>query len=315
MPSSGTIRPTSLATFIGQTAAVKQLRVAIASARNRDVALGHVLLLGPPGVGKTSLGHSVVPSEMGTASTYVNCSAVEKTQDLLSVLTTQKPQQVVFMDEIHALIPPAKEIMLSLLEDSKVTVNIGKDTQKQLLTIDLPRFTVVAATTRPSALSEPLRDRFMHLIQLEQYSDDEVERILQWHFEARQVAAEAGAIKLLAPLCRGTARHAVRLVEACLDTCYAVDAKASKATTVDAQQTLDRLGYKSGLTPQEIKLLIALRDSPRQQLGLSSLAAKIDDDPRNVEDVIEPWLIQTGLIVIETRGRVLTDLGRKSIPC
>jgi len=310
--SSAVIRPSAFDSFIGQAPAIKQLRVAVTAAKARDMAMGHALLLGPAGLGKTTLGCSVVPNEMGlAAATYVNCSAVEKTTDLLPILTTQKAGSILFMDEIHALIPAAKEYMLSLLEDSRITVSMGEGSE--LMTVDLPKYTVIAATTKPAALSAPLRDRFMHIVSLVPYSTAEISAIVSWHISSRNAAGDAEAIAAkLAPLCRGTARHAVRFVESCLDTCYAdgLDIYVNEAVIVE---TLDRLGYKGNLTPAELKVLRALNKAKDRRLGLTTLAAQVDEDPRTVEDLIEPYLLQMGYMVRDLKGRILTDMGAKQV--
>lgn len=309
---SGTIRPARFNSFIGQVKAIQQLTVAVKAAKARKLPLGHILLLGPAGLGKTTLGCSVVPTEFGAGkATYVNCSAVEKTTDLLPILTTQKAGSILFMDEIHALIPAAREFMLSLLEDSRITVPLGDD-KSDLMTVDLPKYTVIAATTRPAALSDPMRDRFMHIVQLEPYSVTETAEIIQWHAEMRSMACDLSTVeKLLAPVCRGTARHAVRLVEACTDTCFAdYDGIETKIGENIITATLKRLGYASNLTPQEIALLRALHGAKDNRLGLNTLGAQLHEDPQTVEIIIEPWLLQNGYITRELKGRVLTDSGK-----
>jgi len=311
--SSTVVRPASFDSFIGQEQAVKQLRVAVNASKAREMAMGHALLLGPAGLGKTTLGCSVVPNEMGVpAATYVNCSAIEKTTDLLPVLTTQKAGSILFMDEIHALIPAAKEYMLSLLEDSRITVSMGNGSN-DLMTIDLPKFTVIAATTRPAALSEPLRDRFMHIVNLTPYTDDQIAQIIVWHSSKRGVEALCTDVHVhLAPLCRGTARHAVRFVESCIDTIYA-DNLSKFITKPVVAMTLERLGYIGNMTPAERKVLTALSKAKDCRLGLNSLAAQVDEEPGTVESIIEPWLLQQGYVVRELKGRVLTDLGKKQL--
>jgi len=309
--NSSVVRPATFKSFIGQEQAVKQLRVAVAAAKARTMAMGHTLLLGPAGLGKTTLGCTVIPNEMGVQSaTYVNCSAVEKTTDLLPILTTQKAGSILFMDEIHALIPAAKDYMLSLLEDSRITVAMGGG-KDDMMTIDLPKFTVVAATTRPAALSEPLRDRFMHIVSLTAYTDDQIADIIDWHAAQRDMPCKKDEVRfMLAPLCRGTARHAVRFVESCLDTVFAENYPPSIGRDVIVE-TLSRLGYTSNMTPAERKVLIALSKAKDRRLGLNTLAAQVDEDPSTVAEIIEPWLLQMGYIVRELKGRILTDAGAK----
>lgn len=300
-------RPTSFAEFHGQAKAVEQLKVAIKSAKIRKVPLGHCLLYGPAGLGKTSLAQYIIPNELGVACTALNCAAVERAEDILPTLSTIKAGSILFLDEIHMLPVHVREHLLTVLEDSSLTVNVGTPDSKKLLSISLPKYTIVGATTRLGLLPETLQDRFKLKLQLETYSAEEMAEVLKWlaaHVELRLEAAEQ-----LVAASHGTARIAVTLVEACLDTVVADDLPPVVTDDV-VKRTLARLGYIHGLTATEAKLIKALVEAPNCTLGVKALASVMDDDALTLETVVEPWLMQTGLITRTQSGRQLTEQGK-----
>lgn len=302
-------RPTTFEEFHGQRDAISQLRVAIKSAKIRKAPLGHCLLYGSAGLGKTSLAQYVIPHELGVPCRALNCAAVEKPQDLLPTLTTMKGGHILFLDEVHMLPVALREHLLTVMEDSAVTVNVGTEEKKNLVTVTLPRYTVVAATTRLGALPETLQDRFKLRLQLELYGDDDMADVLRWL--AKNVGMTVSGVSELVPVCHGTARIAVNLIDACVDTLVAAEEGGQDIDTAVVAATLRRLGYVGSLTRQEAKLIRALYTAPKNCLGLSALAAVLDDEPETVESVFEPWLMQSRLITRSAFGRTLTESGRE----
>lgn len=310
-------RPTTFATFHGQPAAVEQLRVPVAAAKRRKQQLGHVLLVGPPGLGKTTLGASVLPTELGVPPEHVKtlvCSSIEKPTDFLPTLTTVHPGGVLFLDEIHALPRQVVEQLYSVMEDGKLTIVTGEEPNKQVIEFELDPFTIVAATTREGLLTGPLRARFKHTVRLELYSDKDMEEVLQWHADQHGLMFGTGAVIELAQVCHGTARHAVNFVDACLDTIHA-DPKADSdfigLSVVNA--TLLRLGYHNGLSKREVQLLRRLAETTTGVAGLQTLSAYMDEETTTIEEVYEPYLLQAGLIERTPQGRRITAKGRAEL--
>jgi Holliday junction DNA helicase RuvB len=224
-----------------------------------------------------------------------------------------KEGQILFLDELHALIQPAREHLLTVLEDRQVVINIGSDTKRELMTVTLPEFTIIGATTRLGALPETVRDRFHHQLRLELYDDTSMAKVLEWTAAKCGMVIDKPALPGLVEACHGTARHAVRLMRACNDTILSSssseDVPSLRITSSIVTQTLKRLGFVRGYTAEEVKMLVALNSSPNKRLGLSALAAFLDEDQGTVEDIYEPWLLQKGLVSREPNGRKLTVTG------
>ena len=312
-----TIRPLSFESFHGQKAAVAQLQVAVRAAKKLQKPFGHCLLVGPPGVGKTTLGAGVVPTELGSRVVQVNCSSLEKPQDLLPTLSTMGENDVLFLDEIHALPRQLSENLYTVMEDSFLTIVVGEDSNKQVMKIDLPKFTIIGATTREGLIPEPMRDRFKHLVRLDLYSDEEMVEVLDWVAQQMEIDFETRlACRKLMLACHGTARHAVRLVDACIET-LAGDPGFDGVRAINSQvveATMRRLGYgRNGLTKPEVQLLKRLIDAPNQTAGLSTLAACLDEEVDTVEDVYEPYLLRAGYIERTPQGRRLTAAGQVAL--
>lgn len=303
------IRPQTLDDFIGQVGVVRQLKVVVTASAHRQLPLPHMLFQGGPGLAKTTLAYSVLPHVTGREATYINCAAIAKPQDLLPTLTTRKAGEIVVLDEIHLLrnVPQMTEHMLSLLEDSKVTLTLGDGPKPELMTVTLPKFTILGTTTCPGMLSQPLRDRFRHLLQLEAYSDEEMAKILCWTAEKRDARLTPEAAAILVPACQGTARYAVRLIESAIEVSCCYD--YLRLTTDVVREVLELQGIVGGLTKIQQTYLGYLHTCPRQQAGVASIAAFLDEDARTVESIIEPHLLRQNLIARNPSGRQLTDKG------
>jgi len=307
-------RPQRFQEFNGQAAAIQQLKIAVKSTKARNQLFSHTLLLGPPGTGKTSLAMSVIPAELGVECRMFNCGSVRNPQDILPTLTSAPPGSILFLDEIHALAGTGVfDSLLSLLEGSQVTIQVGDGQNKRLMTVQVDPYTVIAATTRESSLPEPIRDRFRHQIRLSLYDDVAMGKVLEWTSSQLDATFTQQALETLVPACHGTARHAVRLVESSIDTVLGDDRFDGRTMVgidkdvVDA--TLARLGYRHGLSSPEFDLLVRLSQAPGGKLGLSTLASVLDEESKTVEQVYEPYLLQKGLMTKTTNGRQITDAG------
>lgn len=307
------IRPLSFGEFNGQRPIVEHLKIAVTSARHLKKPLGHVLFIGPPGLGKTTLGASVLAAELGVPAVIVNCGAIKRAQDIMPTVSTIKEGQILFLDEIHNLPADVKDTLLTVMEDFKLPIFIGEGDERRILTANLPPFTLVGSTTREGKLPQPFRDRFKHVLRLNLYSDLEMAGVLHWTADKLGLGIYTEAVVRLTPPCHGTARHAGRLLEACQQTMISTDPSQVAITGECVVATLKRLGYTSnGLTAQEFNLLKALRDS-KTALGLSTLGALLDEENATVEEIYEPWLLKKAYIVKTTKGRVITTAGIDAI--
>ncbi len=303
------------------------LQLAIRASKVRSRQLRHQLLVGPPGLGKTTLAH-IIAAETGGELTYLTCTAVKEPKDLYQLLATAKAGAIIALDEIHALPAKCHESLYSVLEDGKLTITVEmKPGELTPLTIEIEAITVIGMTTRQGAIPEPMRDRFAAIHQLVPYSDEETRQILEWH--ARQAAFQglrdpaftAGAYDLVVPACKGTGRLAVSLVDACLDTLAVQPGQPGQVDASVARSTLKRLGYRGCLTILEYRYLDSLQtpnsqpailgggrtpDSPR---GLKAISLALDEDESTIEFVVEPWLLQQGYIQRTSTGRVITMAG------
>ncbi len=302
------LRPKSLDEFVGQQGARENLRVFIAAARSRGEALDHVLFFGPPGLGKTTLAQ-IVAREMGVGFRATSGPVIAKSGDLAALLTNLEDGDVLFIDEIHRLNPAVEEVLYPAMEDRALDLMIGEGPSARSVRIDLPRFTLVGATTRQGLLTTPLRDRFGIPVRLNFYTVDELRLVVRR--AARLLGAdlaEDGAEEI-ARRSRGTPRIAGRLLRRVRDFAHAAGAELIDAATAD--RALSRLEIDSlGLDAMDRRYLLMIADLyGGGPVGVETLAAGLSEPRDTIEDVIEPYLIQLGLIARTARGRCLNGRG------
>ena len=299
------LRPKLLDDYVGQAKVREQLEIFIGAARKRDEALDHVLLFGPPGLGKTTLSH-IIAHELGVNLRQTSGPVLEKPKDLAALLTNLEKNDVLFIDEIHRLSPVVEEILYPALEDYKIDIMIGEGPAARSIKLDLQPFTLVGATTRAGMLTNPLRDRFGIVARLEFYSDAELQRIVTRSAGLLQVPmADEGGFEI-ARRSRGTPRIANRLLRRVRD--YA-DVKGVGTITLDiANRALQMLDVDpQGFDVMDRKLLEAvIHRFDGGPVGLDNIAASIGEERETIEDVIEPYLIQQGYLQRTPRGRIAT---------
>ena len=303
------LRPKKLGDFVGQERIKEQLAIALEAARSRNEALDHVLLAGPPGLGKTSLAH-VVREELGVGLRSVAGPALER-KDVAAILTSLEERDVLFIDEIHRLTRAAEEMLYPALEDFRIDIVMGQGPAARTLALDLPPFTLVGATTRTGLLTTPLRDRFGMTFRLDYYEPEELARIVRRSARILAVAIEDEAAEEIARRARGTPRVANRILRRVRDVAEVRHDGA--VTTAIAREALDLLEVdEQGLERSDRALLEAIVDKfGGGPVGLSTLAVALGEEPDTIEDVHEPYLLQLGFIQRTPRGRVVTALGRE----
>ena len=301
------LRPRRLSEYIGQEKIREQLAIFIEAARKRAEALDHVLLFGPPGLGKTTLSH-ILAYELGVNLRQTSGPVLERPGDLAALLTNLEPRDVLFIDEIHRLSPVVEEILYPALEDFQIDIMIGEGPAARSVKIDLPPFTLVGATTRAGMLTNPLRDRFGIVARLEFYSPEELSRIVARSATLLSIdVAHEGALEI-ARRSRGTPRIANRLLRRVRD--FAEVRASGNVTRAVADAGLSMLDVDaSGLDAMDRKLLLTVIDKfAGGPVGVDSLAAAIGEERDTIEDVLEPYLIQQGFLQRTSRGRVATAL-------
>ncbi len=291
--------------FQGQQKVKEALSIAIASARKRKQALEHVLLYGPPGLGKTTLSH-IIAREMGANIRITSGPAIERTGDLASILTNLEKGDVLFIDEIHRLHKTIEETLYPAMEDYALDVVIGKGPSARTLRLDLPQFTIIGATTRVGLISAPLRDRFGVTHRLSFYEVDDLSEIIKKAAQKLEIKIDPDSMSELAKRARGTPRIALKLLKRARD--YAVVKGSGEITSDLTHEALRLLDVDPlGLDDSDRRLLTVLIEKHNGgPVGLDTLAANITEDSQTIEDVIEPYLMQIGFLKRTPRGRVVT---------
>jgi holliday junction DNA helicase RuvB len=300
-----TLRPRSLDEFVGQPQLKEQLAVAIEAARARGDALDHVLLAGPPGLGKTSLAQ-IVAAELGVAFVATAGPALERKGDIASFLTSLEPRSVFFVDEIHRLPRALEETFYPAMEDRRLPITVGQGAGARVVTLELPPFTLIGATTRAGLLTTPLRDRFGIPARLEPYGTDDLAAIVVRAAAILEVELDAGGAHAIASRSRGTPRVANRLLKRTRD--YAEVRGAGSVTAQVAEAALALLEVDElGLDRLDRAILFAICEKfAGGPVGLSTLAVAVGEERDTIEDVYEPYLLQLGMIKRTARGRIAT---------
>ena len=300
-----TVRPRQMNEFIGQTAVKEQMGIFIEAARRRGEALDHVLIFGPPGLGKTTLAH-IVANELGVSMRQTSGPVLERPRDLAAILTNLQPRDVLFVDEIHRLSPIVEEILYPAMEDYQLDIMIGEGPAARSIKLELPPFTLVGATTRAGLLTSPLRDRFGIVQRLDFYSEEEIRLIVLRAARILELEIDAGGAIALAQRSRGTPRIANRLLRRVRD--YAEVRAAGRIDQAVAAAALDMLEVdRQGLDILDRRLLMTIIEKfDGGPVGIDSLSATLSEERDTLEDVVEPYLIQQGYLMRTARGRVAT---------
>lgn len=299
------VRPKRLADYVGQSAVKVQMEIFIEAARRRREALDHVLVFGPPGLGKTTLAN-IIANELGVSLRQTSGPVIERAGDLAALLTNLQPNDVLFVDEIHRLSPAVEEILYPAMEDFQLDIMIGEGPGARSIKLDLPPFTLIGATTRAGLLTSPLRDRFGIVQRLEFYDTVDLQRIVTRSAAILGVAADTGGALRIAQRSRGTPRIANRLLRRVRD--YAEVKANGRITDEVSRAALDLLDVDpSGLDVMDRKMLLTIIEKfDGGPVGVDSLAAALGEERGTIEDVIEPYLIQQGFVMRTARGRVAT---------
>lgn len=308
----GTIRPDSIDEYIGQSEVKDNLNVFIKAAKIREESLDHVLLYGPPGLGKTTLAY-IIANELGTNIKTTSGPSIEKSGDLAAVLSTLEPGDVLFIDEIHRIPRYIEEILYSAMEDFTLDIIVGSDSSSRNIRIDLPPFTLVGATTRAGDLTGPLRDRFGIISKLSFYTEEELKKIILRTSRVLECSIDENAAIELARRSRGTPRIANRLFKRVRD--YALVMGNGNIDLKITKIALDKLKVDAfGLDETDYNLLKSIIEKFNGgPVGIDALASSIGEEVTTIEDVYEPYLLQNGFLKRTSRGRIVTDKAYKHL--
>lgn len=300
------IRPDSFDEYIGQKDVKENIKVFVSAAKLRNKSLDHVLLYGPPGLGKTTLAH-IIANELGSNIKTASGPTIEKSGDLAAILSTLEPNDVLFIDEIHRIPKYIEEILYSAMEDFKLDIIIGSEGQSRSIKIDLPPFTLVGATTRAGDLSSPLRDRFGIVSKLEFYTDEELTQIVERTSRVLGIEIQKDAAREIAIRSRKTPRIANRLLKRVSD--FALVEESNVINIDIVKKSLERLKINpNGLDSTDIEYLMSIINKFNGgPVGIESIASSIGEEVTTIEDVIEPFLLQEGYIKRTSRGRIISE--------
>jgi len=301
-----TLRPNRLADFAGQAKVKENLAIAIEAARRRGEAMDHVLLYGPPGLGKTTLA-GIIAAELGVAMQQTSGPVLQKKLDLVGILSNIQEREVFFIDEIHRLLPDVEEMIYSALEDFRMDILIGTGPGARTVAMELKKFTAIGATTRQGLISAPLRGRFGLVLRLNHYEQEELARIVMRSARLLEIQVDAPGAEEIARRSRGTPRIANRLLRRVRD--YAQVRAAGHVDADVAQRALDLLEVdRFGLDEIDQKIMLTVLEKySGGPVGLNTIAASIDEEPDTIEEVYEPYLIQLGFLDRTPRGRMATE--------
>lgn len=302
------LRPQKFEEYVGQDKIKEMLKVFIDGALNRDESLDHVLLFGPPGLGKTTLAY-IIANELHRPIKATSAPAIRRVGDLAAILSSLEEGEILFIDEIHRLPKVVEEVLYQAMEDFQINILLGKDQTASPISLTLAPFTLIGATTRTGDISSPLRDRFGIINQIEFYTPNELKQIVLRTAKVYDFSIEEEAALEIGKRSRGTPRIANRLFRRIRDFAQFRDKEAKKILLKDVSGGLQKLAIdKLGLSDIDIRYLKTLRENfSNNPAGVKAIAASLGEDPVTLEDFYEPFLLQAGLIVITSRGRMLTE--------